>query len=126
MKRVWTILDEYHADSRGFNDSDEATERDLEYFDRLMEVLRELKPATHPPCCDECDGKTGENVDPDYYCAAGTPWLHHADLAIVDGISGENAITDAQAAALARLARPCDLDADERGAIDDETGQRLR
>jgi len=85
-----------------------------------------LKPATHPPCCDECDGKTGENVDPDYYCAAGTPWLHHADLAIVDGISGENAITDAQAAALARLARPCDLDADERGAIDDETGQRLR
>jgi hypothetical protein len=31
----------------------------------------------YAPCCDECDGVTGEDVDPEYYCQAGTPWSEH-------------------------------------------------
>ena len=29
------------------------------------------------PCGEGCDGLAGDDVDPDYYCKAGNPWMTH-------------------------------------------------
>lgn len=31
------------------------------------------------PCSPECDGVTGDDVAPDYYCRAGNPWMTHGE-----------------------------------------------
>jgi len=42
-----------------------------------------LIAADHPvfkPCGEECDGLAGDDVDPDYYCKAGNPWMTHDEV----------------------------------------------